>query len=63
MKQNYTMENKLRSKEAAEQPDLAHVDQHWQQMQALLQPVSFAVKRNIYSRPVMVWAFIGHWKR
>lgn len=40
MQQNSNIENKLRQFDDQQEPDLTHIDEHWQQMQAILQPVS-----------------------
>ena len=53
MKQNYTMENKLRSKEEAEKPDLAHVDRHWQEMRSLLSAPAYPVKKSIRGKMLL----------
>ena len=59
MIQDNSMENKLRQIEHSVQPDLSHVDQHWQQMQAILPPVASSGKKNIFSTTLMGWAFFG----
>lgn len=46
MQHDKNIENKLREMEAMEQPDLAQMDAHWQQMAGMLQPVVLPVKKG-----------------
>ncbi|MGG9970338.1 hypothetical protein ACQ33O_00985 [Ferruginibacter sp. SUN002] len=43
---NNNIENKLRQLDSQQLPDLSHMDEHWQQMQAMLQPPSSGMKVN-----------------
>ena len=53
MKPDNNMESKLRWMEKDNKANLVNVDQHWQQMQSLLQPASYSVKKIFYSRSMM----------
>ena len=46
MQQDNNIENKLREMEGIEQPDLSQMDNHWQQMAAVLQPSVLPVKKG-----------------
>ena len=59
MKQDNNMENELRWMENNDQANLAHVDQHWQQMRSLLQPASYSVKKGFYSRSMVSKVIAG----
>lgn len=47
MQQDNNIENKLRQLDDEQQPDLGNMDAHWQQMQAMLQPVALPVKMGL----------------
>jgi len=47
MQQDNNIENKLRQLDDEQQPDLGNMDAHWQQMQAMLQPVAVPVKKGL----------------
>ncbi len=46
MQHSKNIENKLKEMEAMEQPDLSQMENHWQQMQGILQPGSLPVKKG-----------------
>lgn len=45
MQHNNTIEDKLKAMEAMAQPDCSHMDAHWKEMAAVLQPAVVPVKR------------------
>jgi hypothetical protein len=59
MKQDNNMQNKLRWLESDDQINLANVDQHWQQMRTMLQPASYTIKKNLYSRSMLSRVIAG----
>lgn len=70
---NNNIENKLRQLDGQQLPDLSHMDEHWQKMQAMLQPNAPASKWSVNNKgkligggiagiAIIVLCFLGYQK-
>ena len=59
MQQYNTIETKLQQLESQQLPDLSQMDNHWQQMQAMLQPATAITKKKYWPWLVVAACFLG----
>jgi len=59
MQHDNNIENTLRQLDNQQQPDLGNMEDHWQQMQALLQPAAIAVKKGTSTGTIIGGAIIS----
>ncbi len=59
MQQDNTIETRLQQLESQQLPDLSQMDTHWQQMQAMLQPVAATAKKKYWPWLIVTACFLA----